>query len=304
MRVVSLIASATEIVAALGARTALIGRSHECDVPESIYSLPALTRPRLDTTRNSRAIDTAVKNLVSDGLSVYDIDRDVLRDLKPDIIITQDQCEVCAASFADVESAVCDWVGQDVQIISLHPETLSDVLVDIETVGDAIERHDEAITIVSQLKDRLAELVRDKDQTNHPAPSVLVIEWIDPLMGAGHWIPELVTYAGGRNLITHAGTPSPYLTWAEIEEADPDLIVVAPCGFDLARVEKEMSAFAAAPQWQTLRAVQAGDVALVDGNRFVNRPSPAVVESAAILHDIVKRGTPQPGNTSWAWWTG
>lgn len=302
MRIVSLIASATEIVCALGARDNLVGRSHECDWPVNVQSLPALTKPRFNTTQSSRDIDTAVTEIVRDGLSVYDVDRDLLKDLAPDVIVTQDQCEVCAANLNDVQNAICDWVGQDVQVISLRPETLSDVISDISTVAQALKREANAEILASELQVRLDRL-KSATPESQPRPKVFILEWIDPPMAAGHWIPKLVEAAGGENVLTKEGEASGYISWEEISDADPDIIVVAPCGFDLERTSQEMTALADQKGWQKLRAVQTDKVALMDGNRFINRPSPAVVESAEMLSDILWSGTPQSARNAWHWWT-
>lgn len=301
MRIVSLIASATEIVCALGARGDLVGRSHECDWPTDVQNLPALTKPRFNTGLSSADIDTAVKDIVRDGLSVYDVDRELLKALAPDVIVTQDQCEVCAASLNDVENALCDWVGQEIQIVSLHPESLSDVVQDISTVATAIERTAESLDVISALEQRLNSLAGAAPQTQS-RPRVFILEWIEPPMAAGHWIPKLVEQAGAENLITREGEASGYVTWDDISAADPDLIVVAPCGFDLKRTANEMAAITNMPVWQELRAVRTGKVALMDGNRFINRPSPAVVESAEMLSDIIWHGAPRVGPAAWHWW--
>ncbi|NKB45770.1 MAG: ABC transporter substrate-binding protein [Alphaproteobacteria bacterium] len=298
MRIVSLIASATEIVSALGARSNLVGCSHECDWPEDVTTLPALTQPRFDTSMSSRGIDDAVKDVVRDGLSVYDVDRDLLKQLAPDVIITQDQCEVCAASLDDVEAALCDWVEQDIRIVSLHPNTLSDVLSDIGKVGAAIGKEREADALVRKLSQQFDGL---KKTAMARRPRVFVLEWIDPPMAAGHWIPALVDVAGGDNVITKDGEPSPYVTLENVAAADPDIIIVAPCGFSLDRTEQEMGAVSSNPIWRDLRAVQSGKVALMDGNRFINRPSPAVFESAAMVSDILWRGISGEGPSAWRW---
>lgn len=301
MRIVSLIASATEIVSALGAESELVGRSHECDVPETVQALPAITKPRMDTGQSSRGIDTDVKALVRDGLSVYHIDDDVLQTLNPDVIVTQDQCEVCAASLDDVEAAVCDWVGRDVTIVSLHPDTLDDVLSDIKKVGAAIGREAKADALVGQLSDQLNGLQQAATAAASPPPTVFVLEWIDPPMGAGHWIPALVERAGADNVLTREGNPSPYVSWADIQEADPDFIIVAPCGFDVERTQREMVAIAPLNEWNGLRAVKDARVAIMDGNRYINRPSPSVVDSAFMINDIVHHGQPTRGPAAWRW---
>lgn len=281
MRIVSLIASATEITCALGLREALVGRSHECDSPTDVVRLPALTAATFDTGLPSLRIDTTVKDLVRDGLAVYHVDRETLRALRPDVILTQDQCEVCAASLKDVEAAVCDWVGQPVRILSLRPNSLADIWADIRRVGAALGVAPAAEALVEGLKARIAACGRPR------APiKVACIEWIDPVMTAGHWIPELIEAVGARSLLADAGGPSPYVTLAELAAADPDLIVISPCGFDVARSLAEMPALAVQDAWRDLRAVREGRVAVADGNKYFNRPSPSVAETAEILADI------------------
>lgn len=300
MRIVSLIASATEIVSALGARESLVGRSHECDWPVSATSLPALTRARFDTGMSSLGIDTAVKDIVKSGLSVYDVDQDLLKKLAPDVIVTQDQCEVCAASLDDVEAALCDWLKHDIRIVSLHPNTLSDVLDDIKKVGAAITRESEAHDLTQTLSQNF-NILKENVPPNSPEQKVFMLEWIEPPMAAGHWIPALVEAAGGTNVITKDGAPSPYVSIQDIAEADPDVIIVAPCGFGLDRTEQEMAALASDSGWLALRAVRTGKVALMDGNRYINRPSPAVYESAAMIADILWHDKPTYGPDAWRW---
>jgi iron complex transport system substrate-binding protein len=283
MRIVSLIASATEITCSLGQRAALVGRSHECDSPESVTSLPALTKTKLDKGLPSRAIDTAVKSLVGDGLAVYQVDEAQLRALAPDVILTQDQCEVCAASLKDVEAAVCEWVGRPVNIVSLHPNCLADIWNDIRAVGEALESPDRAAAAVSSAQAHINS-VSNKAKTHRP--KVLCVEWVDPLMSAGHWIPELITAAGGESLLAENGGPSPYISMGQIEIADPDIIVVAPCGFDVERSTREMAALNNDLAWRELRAVREGRIAIADGNLYFNRPSLSVVETVGILEDI------------------
>ncbi len=303
MRIVSLIASASEITCSLGMRDALVGRSHECDNPKDITSLPAVTASKLDKALSSAAIDSSVKSLVGDGLAVYQVDEDLLRTLAPDVILTQDQCEVCAASLKDVEAAVCDWVGQDVKIISLHPNSLNDVWRDIQTVGDALECGGKASTLISAAQAHLENI-----HANAPAEQlkVLIVEWIDPLMSAGHWIPELVDAAGGLPLLADAGGPSPYISLDDISAADPDVIIVAPCGFDVERTEREMHVLKNTPAWLDLRVVREKRTFLADGNLYFNRPSLSVVKTVDIIQDILEsvdeHHTPQFDKTAWRKW--
>lgn len=269
----------------------MVGRSHECDTPADITALPALTAPKFDTSLSSRAIDSEVKRLVTDGLAVYRVDQDGLRALKPDIILTQDQCEVCAASLKDVEAAVCDWVGHPVQVVSLRPNSLDDIWRDILQVGQALNCPTTAESLVAQLKTTILRGTRTADSVLR----VACIEWIDPLMTAGHWIPELFAMAGAQSIMARAGGPSPYITLPELAAADPDLIVVAPCSFDVARSLDELRTLRNQPAFMNLRAVKAGHVAVADGNKYFNRPSPAVADTVEILRDILgyfAAGTP------------
>lgn len=288
MRIVSLIASATEIACALGLRNALVGRSHACDSPPDVLSLPALTAAKFDLALSSRGIDEAVRTLVRDGLAVYRVDEDMLRALAPDVILTQDQCEVCAASLKDVEAATCDWIGRPVRIVSLRPNSVNDIWSDIVRVGAALDRAVVAETLVADLKNRIAPAA-----TGRGTIRIACVEWIDPLMTAGHWIPELVRCAGGVPLLAEAGGPSPYVTVADLAAADPDIIVVAPCGFDVARSLDEMRTLEDQPGWMNLRAVRNGRVGIADGNRFFNRPSPSIADTVDILRDIIGHFTVQ-----------
>ncbi len=285
MRIVSLLPSATEIVCAVGLRDALVGRSHECDFPLGVERLPVLCEPKVPIDGASDEIDRAVRRLVADGLSVYRVDAEALRALAPDVIVTQTQCEVCAVSEADVVAATCDWAGSGVRIVSLAPARLDDVFADIERVGAALGVAARGTAAVASLRARLAALAARTREL--PRPSIASIEWLDPLMAAGNWVPELVELAGGRNLFGSVGEHSPWLAWEAVRAADPDVIVAMPCGFDLARTRGEMPALERLPGWDALRAVRAGRVAIVDGHQYFNRPGPRLVESAEILAEIL-----------------
>ena len=285
-RIVSLIASATEIVDALGAGGDQVARSHECDYPPGVLKLPALTRPKFKVEgATSGEIDKAVRALVENGLSVYEVDAEALQKIKPDVILTQDQCEVCAVSLADVEQAVCSWVDSRPEIVSLRPHTMEDVYRDIERVGDAIGRAAEAKALVARMKARIVEI--ERAVTGRVRPRLAFIEWVDPPMSGGHWMPELISDAGGINLFGEKGAPSPWITWKELAAADPDVILVAPCGYDIPTTEREMKPLARYELWQNLRALRTGEVYVADGNAFFNRPGPRLVESAEILAEIL-----------------
>jgi iron complex transport system substrate-binding protein len=285
-RVVSLIASATEIVCALGARDLLVGRSHECDFPPDVTRLPSLTEPKFPVTGTSYDIDARVKAILQEGLSVYRVDAEKLQALRPDIIVTQDHCEVCAVSLKDVEAALCAWSGQSVEIVSLKPDALADIWEDIAKVARALGRERQGERLVEQLKARMAKIAAQSSAAR-TRPRTVVIEWIDPLMAGGNWMPELVKMAGGENLFGATGQPSPWLDWEQIVVADPDLILVHSCGFDMARKLQEMPLLERRPGWRELKAVQRERVFVADGNQYFNRPGPRIVESLEMLAEIL-----------------
>lgn len=285
-RIVSLIASATEIVCALGFEDSLVGRSHECDYPSSILSRPACSSARIDVHASSHEIDRQVRAAVQEALSVYRVDVDELDRLAPTHIITQTQCEVCAVSLKDVEQAVCRMVRTRPRIVSLEPMCLADVWTDIARVANSLDAADRGELLIRDLQTRLDE-VRSIASRQPTRPSVLCLEWLDPLMSGGNWIPELVELAGGRPLLAAAGKHSPWIEWENVLEADPDVIAILPCGFDIPRIRQELPAVTRDPRWESLRAVQTGRVYITDGNQFFNRPGPRVVESAEILLEIL-----------------
>jgi iron complex transport system substrate-binding protein len=284
-RIASLLASATEIVCALGARDRLVARSHECDFPPDVASLPVVTAPKLDTSRPSAAIDRDVKALLERALSVYKVEAERLRDLAPEIIVTQTQCEVCAVSENDVVAALATWTGERPRIVSLVPDALADVFSDIERVAAAIGREAAGAALTATMRRRM-DAVSERARFL-PRRRVACIEWIEPLMAAGNWMPELVVMAGGENLFGEAGRHSPWLTMEALAASDPDVIIVLPCGFDIARSRQEMPVLAARPAWQALRAVRQDQVWLVDGNQYFNRPGPRLADSLEILAEIL-----------------
>ena len=285
-RVVSLISSATEIVCALGCEEALVGRSHECDFPASVTGLPVCTAPKFNVQGTSREIDRDVKTLLRDSLSVYRVDADRLAELEPDVIVTQAQCEVCAVSLRDVERAVCQWLKACPKLVSLVPNALADVWDDVGRVADALGVPDAGTELVARLRSRVDAIAERAKGLPH-RPTVACVEWIDPLMSAGNWMPELVELAGGVNLFGEAGKHSPWMTVEQLVAADPGVIVVQPCGFDIERSRAELPALAGRPEWQRLRAVREGRVFLTDGNQYFNRPGPRLVESLEILAELL-----------------
>lgn len=286
MRIVTLLASATEIVSALGFRDSLVARSHECDFPTDVSGLPFCTEPKIDVSGSSYDIDQRVKAVVRDGLSVYRVDSDALKSYEPDVIVTQSQCEVCAVSEKDVLEATCDWLENRPRIVTLKPDALADIWSDIARVADALNAPDRGNDLIRRLKARMAS-VEEEVRTQIVKPTVACIEWIDPLMAGGNWMPELVTMAGGKNLFGEAGAHSPWMEWDELKNADPDVIVILPCGFDIARARKDMPALTGQPGWNDLRAVHNGRVCVADGNQYFNRPGPRIADSLEILAEML-----------------
>lgn len=285
-RVVTLIASATEIVSALGCRDWIVGRSHECDYPADIAALPVLTEAKLPLDGSSREIDRHVKAIVQDGASVYRVDSEHLKALRPDVIVTQDHCEVCAVSLRDVERAICDWTGQDVAVVSCRPNALGDVWSDIRRIASALGVEETGEALIGDMQSRM-KAIAAKAALAASKPRVLSVEWVDPLMAGAGWMPELVELAGGESLLAEAGKPSRWITWDEIVAAEPDAIVVMPCGYDIARSAQDMSILEAMPGYAGLKAVKDGRVAVVDGNQYFNRPGPRLAESVEILAEIL-----------------
>ncbi|MCG8546689.1 MAG: cobalamin-binding protein [Alphaproteobacteria bacterium] len=285
-RIVSLLASATEIVAALGFEDSLVARSHECDFPRGVKHLPSCTEPKIDVSGSSREIDERVKQVVEEGLSVYRVDSDALKALKPDVIVTQSQCEVCAVSEKDLLQAVRDWLEDRPDIVTLKPDSLADIWVDFTNVARALHAEDRAADLVQRLQSRMRDIA-DATARSDTRPTIACIEWIDPLMAAGNWVPELVAMAGGRDLFGTAGKHAPWMTWDDLVEADPEVIAVMPCGFDIERARQDMPVLTDRPDWQNLRAVRNGRVCITDGNQYFNRPGPRVADSLEILAEIL-----------------
>jgi iron complex transport system substrate-binding protein len=263
-RIVTLLPSATEIVCALGFEDQLVGRSHECDFPPEVVRVPALTEAKFNPEGTSAQIDQRVKKIVGDALSVYRVDAARLRDLRPDVIVTQSQCEVCAVSERDVEAAVAEWLGVRPKIVSPARGT----------------------ELVKRLRARLAA-IKEKGRQASERPSVATIEWIDPLMAAGNWMPTLVEMAGGVNLFGKAGEHSPWMKFEDLAAKDPDVILILPCGFDMDRAAQDLPALTTHPDWNGLPAVRARRVFMADGNQYFNRPGPRIAESLEILAEIL-----------------
>ncbi|SFI55444.1 cobalamin-binding protein [Planctomicrobium piriforme] len=285
-RIVSLIASGTEIVAALGFGDELVGRSHECDFPTWVERLPPCSEPRIDIHASSGEIDRQVRATVTDAISVYRVFTDELNRLQPTHIVTQSQCEVCAVSLKDVRQAVCELVGSQPEIIALEPMDLKDIWNDIQMTAAALDAPERGTALVADCLARL-EHVRSSVAGRPGTPTVVCLEWLEPLMSAGNWVPELVELAGGEPVLCEAGKHSPYFTWKDLVAADPGVIAIMPCGFDIPRTISELGVLFDRPEWYELRAVRQGRVYITDGNQYFNRPGPRVVESAEILAELL-----------------
>ena len=285
-RIVSLLPSATEIVASVGHQDGLVGRSHECDFPTGVETLPVCTRPRVKLDGCSLEIDRKVKEIVGKVLSVYEVLNDTLKEASPDVIVTQNLCEVCAVSLPDVEAAVSDWVGGDIDIVSLNAESTAAVYDDIRRVATALNAVNTGAEVVERMQSRFAE-VAERAAGVDDRPGVACIEWADPLMAAGNWIPEFVEAAGAENLFGRAGEHSPWLEWQALLDADPDVIILMPCGYDLERTREEADLLARDPRWSDLQAVRNERVYVTDGNAFFNRPGPRLKESLEMMAEMI-----------------
>ncbi|HNG20886.1 MAG TPA: cobalamin-binding protein [Candidatus Obscuribacter sp.] len=289
-RLVSLIASSTEIIHALGLGDYMVGRSHECDYPAAVKSLPVCTAPKFNVDGSSKEIDARVKEILEKSLSVYLVDARKLDELAPTHVLTQAQCEVCAVSLKDVQAAACELIHSRPEIISLSPNCLEDYFLDLEKVGASLQVEAAAQTLIEVSRKRLAE-VKEKArrylcESGRAPLKVAVIEWIEPLMAAGNWMPELVEMAGGINLFGEAGRHSPWMDFASLQSREPDVIIVTPCGFDNERTLKEMPALCNIPGFHDLQAVKNERLYIADGNQYFNRPGPRLMDSLEILAEI------------------
>jgi iron complex transport system substrate-binding protein len=279
VRIVSLVPSATETLFALGLGPDVVAVTHECDFPPAAQELPRVTRDVLPGGLSSREIDAAVKERTMAGLSIYELDTDLLRDLHPDLIVTQELCSVCAVSYDDVR-AIAEEIETRPQVISLDPHTVGEVLGDVRTLAQATDRKDAAVELVRDAAariDRVRRAVRGARR-----PRVAALEWLDPPFAAGHWVPQLIEYAGGENILGFAGENSEERSWQEVEIAQPDIVVVMPCGFDaeIAHREAEMHR-------DQLAAVGAGEVVAVDAAAYFSRPGPRIIDGLELLAHII-----------------
>lgn len=285
-KIVSLLPAATEIVCALGLEKSLVGRSHECDFPEPVKQLPVCSEANFPDDLNSSAIDVKVKEILADALSVYTVKREVIKQLAPDVVITQSQCEVCAVSLTDVVADLENYLDKPARIISLQPNSLTDIFNDIQMVAEALNVTDAGKDVIEDLSQRVG-IIRHKLKFNENKPTVACIEWLEPLMISGNWVPELISIAGGIPVLTEQGKHSSYIQWDDLRLVDPDILVIMPCGFSIERTLKEMDVLLALPNFAELRALKNNAVYIADGNQYFNRPGPRIVDSVEILAEII-----------------
>ncbi|TAJ73413.1 MAG: cobalamin-binding protein [Phenylobacterium sp.] len=286
LRIVSLLPSATEIVAAVGMADRLVGRSHQCDFPVQVRHLPALSETKVNLEGTSGDIDRRVNEIIAQGVSVYRVDADLLRALKPDVILTQTQCAICAVTPGDLEDALCEWTGTAPTLVSLEPNDLSDVWGDMRKVGRALGTEGAAERAIAGLQGRLAAIRGTAGRAAY-RPTVAAIEWIDPLMAGGNWMPELIEAAGGESLFATAGQHSPWLDWSALAAADPDVILLLPCGFTIDQSLADLPLLRGRREWARLSAARRGQVYVIDGHHYFNRPGPRLVESAEMIAEIL-----------------
>jgi iron complex transport system substrate-binding protein len=282
-RIVSLIPSATEIVYLLGLGDNLVGRSHDSDYPTEVLEKKIVSEPNIQEKLNSLEIDKAVKNLLHKGTSVFHIDQRKLARLKPDLILTQELCQVCAPSFTEVKNAARILEGES-KILSLEPACIADMLENIFLVAEHAGVKDSARAIVERLNYRLGSI--PPKHKNLRKPKVVIVEWLNPVMIAGHWVPEMVEIAGGQILLSKKYEKSRYADWYEIVTANPDVLIFAPCGFNIERAKKEMYLFKYRTGWDNLKAVKNKQVYYVDGDAYFTRSGPRLVDGVEILAKI------------------
>lgn len=283
MKIVSLLPSATEIVCGVGFASDLVGLSHECDFPESIVHLPRLTLSRVDAQASSSEIHRTVEDLIRNSISVYDLDVDLLKELNPDFIVTQDICDVCAIPFPQVEAACKTYLSAETRIISLQPRRLEDIWQDVARVAEALGAPGNYAEFRRDVDGRI-QFIRDKIKSaGAKTKKVLTIEWIEPVMIGGMWVPEMIEIAGGETLLAAPGENARVADFNQLGEIDPEVVVIKPCGFKLDQLLSEMEALQRAVPWKQWTAYKTGQVYLVDGNSYFNRPGPRIMDSLEIL---------------------
>ncbi len=289
MRIASLLASGTEITALLGRSADLVGISHECDYPPSIRHLPVLTRSHINYHARSDLIHLEVQERVRLALSLYDVNNPLVAGLQPDVIITQEQCDVCAVTFDDVKEAVCTLLKKDVRLVSLNPTSLSEIFEDVRRVARAIDA--DPAPLLETMTTKIEE-VRARATALPIKPRVAIVEWLDPIFVGANWMPELIEIAGGIPAFGKRGAKSFVIEIDELCQANPDVILIAPCGFKIPQTKQDLHLLTSKPEWRTLNAVKNGRVFLCDGNAYFNRSSPRLLtECLPMLAGLIHFGS-------------
>lgn len=285
MKIVSLLPSATEIVCSIGLEKSLVAVTHECDFPEGISHLPAITASRiLHETMTSKEIDHAVRSQLDGHGSIYDLDTKLLEELRPDLILTQELCDVCAVSYKQVENAAKMYVA-DATVVSLEPNTIGDIFETMLAVGRLADAENQAAEVVDELRRRI-EKVREKTSSVYNRPKVFMLEWLEPPFAPGHWVPEQVEIAGGECLLGKAAQRSVTTTYDAIRESKPDVIVLVPCGYYIADTLGQLENTDFPSNWSEIPAVENGEVWAVDATSYFSRPGPRVIDGVEILGKI------------------
>jgi len=298
-RIISLLPSGTEIVAALGMADQLVGRSHECDYPLEVRGLPVCSSPKYHSEGTSADINREVESILREALAIYNVDVECIRSLKPTHIVTQSQCEVCAVSTDELQEALNECIEQDeVTVIDLNPENLERVLDNVLQVANALDVYKRGKSVVKNMRGSF-EAINNKTKEILNKPIVAHIEWIEPIMVAGHWMMTLIEMAGGKNCF-----PDEDKRWIQFEDIvkyNPDKIVIAPCGFTIERTLQDMFFFENRMEWKSLKAVQNNEVYICEGNKYFNRPGPRLVDSVEILFEVFHPETAQQKHYQSGW---
>ncbi len=284
MRIVSLLPSATELVCAIGLQSSLVGVSHECDFPPEVQNLPRVTRTKLHPRATSAQIDQLIKESVQSQTALFELDRDLILELRPDLIISQNLCNVCAVSQAEVQNVV-DALGNNAKVLWLHARNLDEVMESIGIVGNAANASQPAQQLQRSLRARV-NAVRERVESlspTEPKPTVLLLEWLDPLYNGGHWNPELIELAGGIPVLCKAGEASQKIEWSDVLNEDPDVLLIACCGYSIDRAMDDIPSLVSLPRFGQLRCVDTGQVYLADGSQYFNRPGPRLVDTLELL---------------------
>ncbi|MBN4081214.1 cobalamin-binding protein [Caldithrix abyssi] len=283
-RIISLLPSGTEIICALGLKDQLVGRSHECDYPPEVQLLPVCSSPKYHSGGTSAEINREVESILREALSIYNVDMEKIRPLNPTHIITQSQCNVCAVSTDELKEALNEFLEQDeITIIDLTPESIEQVLENVFQIANLLDVQERGNELVNKMKTSFED-IHAKTKKLFDKPTVAHIEWIEPIMVAGHWMMTLIEIAGGKNCFSDENTR--WIKFEDIAAQNPDKIIIAPCGFTIERTLQDMYFLESNPEWKALKAVQNNEVYLCEGNKYFNRPGPRLVDSLEILVEI------------------